>query len=205
MTSDCFDLLGEARRPWLDTDALKARFLQLSSTSHPDRFHEASLEVRAAAGEHFATLNHAFQTLVDPKERLLHLLVLERGCPPRDIQRIPPGTMDLFVNIGQTCRESDSFLGAATPGLSPLVRVQRLRDARMWVQRLQELQAQVGQKREEWLKAAQALDEHWIPTKQDPPVQKPLDRLEEIYRGLSYVARWSDQLQQRVADLLSVG
>ncbi len=205
MISDCFDLLSEARRPWLNTDALKARFLQLSGTCHPDRFHEAAPEARAAAGERFATLNHAYQTLMDPKDRLLHLLVLERGSPPKDIQRIPPGTMDLFVEIGQTCRESDTFLAAAAPGLSPLVRVQRLRDARLWVQRLQRLQAQVSQKREEWLKATQELDARWIQTEQHSLTQKPLDRVEEIYRGLSYVARWNDQLQQRVADLLSIG
>jgi hypothetical protein len=43
------------------------------------------------------------------QERLLHLLELELGSRPRDVQRIPSGTMDLFVEVGQVCHEVDRF------------------------------------------------------------------------------------------------
>lgn len=207
MIFDAFELLHEERRPWLDVEALKSRFRQLSSEFHPDRFHSESPEAREAAGQRYASLNQAHQTLVDPKERLLHLLTLERGAPPKDIQKIPQGTMDLFVEIGQTCRDVDAFLALSAAGLSPLVKVQRLRDARVWIQKLQGLQAQVTLKQEHWIKAVQDLDSQWPSTPSAPQVAVPknLERLEEIYRGLSYIARWQGQLQQRIVDLLSVG
>lgn len=207
MTFDAFELLHEEKRPWLDVEGLKSRFRTLSSEFHPDRFHSESPEAREAAGQRYAALNQAHQTLVDPKERLLHLLTLERGAPPKDIQRIPQGTMDLFVEIGQSCRDADAFLALSAAGLSPLVKVQRLRDARVWVQKFQALQAQVNLKQEQWVKAIQELDSQWpSPSVTVGTVEpKNLDRLEEIYRGLSYIARWQGQLQQRIVELLSVG
>jgi hypothetical protein len=48
--TDCFDLLGEPRRPWLDAEALKSRFLLLSAEAHPDRVHGGTDEAKAAAG-----------------------------------------------------------------------------------------------------------------------------------------------------------
>ena len=39
--TDAFALLSEPRRPWLDAEALKARFLPLSAAVHPDRVHSA--------------------------------------------------------------------------------------------------------------------------------------------------------------------
>ena len=40
--TDYFALLGETRRPWLDTEALKAKFLTLTASVHPDRVHNAT-------------------------------------------------------------------------------------------------------------------------------------------------------------------
>jgi hypothetical protein len=39
--NDCFALLNEPRRPWLDSEALKQRFVSLSAELHPDRTHSA--------------------------------------------------------------------------------------------------------------------------------------------------------------------
>src|SRR5687768_16897340 len=100
--TDNFTLLNERRLPWLDADQLKQRFYQLSSEVHPDRTHNASATDKDTANKTYAELNAAYNCLREPKERLVHLLELETGGKPKDIQRIPPGTMDLFVEIGQT-------------------------------------------------------------------------------------------------------
>src|SRR6266545_1175670 len=99
-----FAVLNEPRRPWLDAELLKGKFLALSASVHPDRVHNLDEAKRAAAQEHYTELNAAYTCLREPKERLRHLLELELGALPKDIQRIPSELMDLSLEIGQACR-----------------------------------------------------------------------------------------------------
>ena len=46
---DYFALLNEPRRPWLDADLLKQKFLALASDLHPDRVHNASEAEKSGA------------------------------------------------------------------------------------------------------------------------------------------------------------
>src|SRR5476651_643539 len=101
--SDYFALLNEPRRPWLDADSLKQKFLALSANAHPDKIHSASESDKSAAGKQFAELNAAYNCLLEPKSRLLHLLELELGAKPRDIQQIPAALADLFAEIAAAC------------------------------------------------------------------------------------------------------
>ena len=47
--SDDFALLDEPRRPWIDAELLKSKFLRLSTAVHPDRFHAATEDEKRAA------------------------------------------------------------------------------------------------------------------------------------------------------------
>lgn len=203
--TDAFALLAEPRRPWLDADVLKARFLPLATAVHPDRVHGASEAEKLAANERYAELNAAFNTLREPRDRLLHLLELEAGARPKDIQRIPPGTMDLFVEIGQACRDSDSFLAKKTEATSPMLRLRLMQEGLAWGDKMQTLQGRVNAKRVEFSDELRALNATWDAA---PPVGSPeraatlpLERLEQIYRAMSYVARWTEQLQERLVQL----
>ncbi len=80
--TDYFALLDEPRRPWLEPDSLKARFLALSAQVHPDRLHNAPEAQKQAANEQYAELNSAYRCLREPKERLQHLLELELRSKP---------------------------------------------------------------------------------------------------------------------------
>lgn len=203
--SDNFALLTEPRHPWIDVDQLKQRFLQLSAEVHPDRVHNASEAEKQAANKRYAELNAAYNCLREPKERLIHLLELELGAKPKDIQRIPPGTMDLFVEVGQTCRDVDTFIVEKNKVTSPLLKVQMFEKAQDWTDKLNQLQQKINSKRDELSAELQAMNETW---KSAPPIGSgerasglPLERLEQIYRILSYVARWTEQLQERVVQL----
>jgi hypothetical protein len=201
---DNFSLLSEPRRPWLDIDALKGRFLQLSATVHPDKVHTASEAEKATANQRYAELNAAYSCLKEPKERLLHLLELEHGAKPKDVQRIPPGTMDLFVEVGQTCRDTDNFLGARTKVTSPLLKVQMFEAGMDWTDKLNQLQQKINAKQNELLEELKTMNAAWDAAPVDPEQRKvvlPLERLEQIYRVLSYVARWTGQIQERVVQL----
>src|ERR1043166_1863885 len=137
---DVFALLHEPRRPWLDAEALKQKFLALSGAAHPDRVHSATDAEKQAANARYAELNAAHNTLREPRGRLLHLLELEHGAKPSDIQRIPPGTMDLFVEVGQLCRDVDAFLAERRNVTSPLLKVQMFERGMEWTDKLQALQ-----------------------------------------------------------------
>src|SRR5260370_11679321 len=121
---DCFVLLQQPRRPWLDPDALKQKFLSFSANNHPDRVHAASEMEKSGAQQRYAELNAAYQRLRDPKERLQHLLELELGAKPQQVKRIPPELMDVSMEVARLCRQADAFIGEKNRTTSPLLLVQ---------------------------------------------------------------------------------
>src|SRR5580698_7398988 len=108
--TDYFALLDEARRPWIEPDPLKEKFLALAAQFHPDRFHESPEAERKAAGERYSALNAAYNCLREPRERLRHLLELELGAKPVDIQRVTAEITEAMFEIGRLCQEVDVFL-----------------------------------------------------------------------------------------------
>ncbi|MFM7214774.1 MAG: DnaJ family molecular chaperone [Verrucomicrobiota bacterium] len=199
---DAFALLNEPRRPWVDVDALKTRFLAISSAAHPDRFHGVPETERLAATARYSELNTAYGILREPRDRLLHLIELEAGGKPKDIQRIPPGTMDLFIEVGQGCREADEFLKAKSEATSPMLKLSRMREAMGWIDRFQQLQGRVNAQRDRLMETVRELNAAWDSA---PPLGSPersatlpLEALEQTYRSFSYVERWTGQLQERL-------
>ena len=199
--TDSFALLNEPRRPWLDAEALKQKFLPLSSAAHPDRIHSAPEAEKQAATKRYAELNAAYNTLREPRDRLLHLIELESGGKPSDIQRIPPGTMDLFVEVGQLCRDVDAFQAERGQVTSPLLKVKMFERGMDWTDQLQALQGRINARRDELTTELQQMNAVW---ESAPPIGTPsraaalpLERLEQIYRVFSYIARWSEQIQER--------
>ena len=205
--TDYFALLEEPRLPWLDPDRLKSKFISLSSGVHPDRVHGASDEEKREANQRYAQLNAAYNTLREPKDRLLHLLELELETRPKDVQRIPAGTMDLFVQVGQICRDTDSFLSQKSDATSPVMKVQRFEEGMKWMDKLNEVQRLVNEKRDALTVELQAMN----PIFESAPARGassrreglPLERLEQLYRAFSYVSRWTSQVQERSVQLSS--
>ena len=202
---DYFALLGQPRQPWLDAVALKAAFLEQSARLHPDRVQAASAEEKAAATGRFAELNAAYNCLREPKERLLHLLELESGAPPANVQSVPADIVDLFMETGQVCRQTDQFLAAKGRASSPLLQAQMFEQALEWTARLQELQERIHLRRGQLLAELHPMNAAWNAA---PPVPSParagtlpLRRLEEMARTFSYIARCDGQVQERLSQL----
>lgn len=202
--TDCFALLDEPRRPWLDTDALKVKFHARSAEVHPDRVHSAPEAERAAAQERYTALNAAFNTLREPKDRLQHLLELESGAKPGNIQSTPAELTDLFFEMGRLCRDVDFFLLEKGRANSPLLKVKMFQRAMDWTSRINALQARLNAKRGELETALQAMNEAWAAAPSDLEARRaalPLARLEQLYRTFSFLSRWTAQLQERVVQL----
>ena len=203
--TDFFALLKEPRRPWLEPASLKAKFLAFSTEVHPDRTHQESQEVREKATQCYTEFNTAYNCLREPKNRLLHLLELESGVKPKAVQQVPDGTMDLFMEVAQLCRSVDNFLAESAKITSPLLKVQMFERSQEWTEKLNALQQKINYKREHFIEILKALNAAWDAA---PPVGAasragtlPLDRLEQIYRSFSYVARWTGQVQERIVQL----
>lgn len=200
--TDYFALLNEPRRPWLDPDSLKAKFLALSADLHPDRVHNAGDSEKAAAAHHYAELNSAYNCLREPKDRLRHLLELELGSKPRDVQEIPRDLADLFVEVAQLCRQANAFLAEQGKVSSSLLRVQLFERGQEWTTRLSTMQRRLDERQEELIQELQLLDAAWDRAKDHPTSRELLlGRLEEIHRLLSFYARWNSQIQEAIVQL----
>jgi curved DNA-binding protein CbpA len=201
--TDYFARLAEPRRPWLDPETLKQKFLRLSAEVHPDRVHHLGPAQSAAAQQHYVELNSAYQCLREPKDRLRHLLELELGSARADIQAVPVDLADLFVQIGQSCRDADKILSEKSATTSPLLRVRWFEQSQAAIESLQALQRQVAGRRERLIPEVKDLDAKWVAAMAAGGVDRLeiTRRLDEIYRLFSYFDRWIGQLGERVLQL----
>ena len=197
---DYFALLNEPRRPWLEADLLKQKFLALASYAHPDRVHNASESEKAEVTKRYAQLNAAYNCLAEPKLRLLHLLELELGTKPKDIQTIPAALADLFAEVANTCRSADGFLAEKSKATSPLVQVQLFERGQDWVEKLNGLQRKLNELREKFSGELKLLDAEWMAANAVSR-RETLPKLEELYRLFGYFNRWNNQIQERVVQL----
>lgn len=198
--SDYFALLNESRRPWLDADLLKQKFHALSANAHPDKIHSASEAHKSIVAKLFAELNAAYHCLLEPKSRLLHLLELELGAKPKDIQQIPSALADLFAEVSMVCRSADGFLVEKGKVTSPLLQVTLFERAQEWIDLLNRLQRKLNELREKLTEELKSLDAKWIAM--DAAARRELlPELQELYRLFGYFNRWNRQIQERVVRL----
>jgi hypothetical protein len=196
---DYFALLNEPRRPWLEPGSLKSKFLALAAETHPDKQRAGGEAEKLAANRRYAELNAAYCCLVEPKSRLLHLLELERGAKPRDIQQIPDGLAGLFAEVAAACRDADNFLKQKSRATSPLLQVQQFERSQEWVEGLRELQTKLARLNMKLVEELKSLDTSWTTRARERMAL--LNRLEELYRLFGYFNRWNSQIQERIVQL----
>ena len=199
MPDSLFALFDLEPAPALDKAELKERFARATAETHPDKFASAPEAERNEAATRYASLNQAYQMLIDPRTRLLALYELTKGEKPRDIQRIPPGTMDLFKEVGELCRTLDEFLERKSATTNRLEKAGLMGEELT----LQDALTALRVKLESFAASVEgdvtALDARWRGGEKD------LNALETVYRKYSYVARWRQQLEEREIALLTDG
>ncbi len=183
--------------PALDADALKERFARMTSESHPDKFQQAPEVERTAVETRYAELNRAYQTLIDPRQRLLALYELTKGEKPRDVQRIPPGTMDLFIEVGQICQQFDQLMERKRAADGALERATLMSEELTLQDTSMSLRGKLEKLNTTLEGDLMALDARWRAGDKD------LGALETVYRKYSYLARWRQQLEEREIALIT--
>jgi curved DNA-binding protein CbpA len=194
--TDYFALLGEPRRPWLEPAAIREKFLARSGGLHPDKIHAASDAEKAAAAAAFAELNAAQLCLADPKARLRHLLELERGAKPADIQQIPSALAGLFIEVSTACRNVDTLLAEKAATTSPLLLVGCFERSQAWIETLDALRLRLQEFDRQLADQLKALDAKW-PAAEAASHAALLAEAEELYRLFGYFNRWNRQLTER--------
>jgi curved DNA-binding protein CbpA len=202
--TDYFAVLKEQRRPWIDPDLLKQKFLALSAEVHPDRVHGAPESEKRAAQERYTELNAAYNCLREPKERLGHLLELETGAKPKQVQNVPPDLMDAFMEITNVCRGADAFLAEKAATTSPLLKLQLFEQGQEWTEKLMMLQKKINSWREGLIGRLKAIDAEWEKSGVSgaPEARRELlGLLQEHCQLLGYFGKWSAQIQERIVQI----
>jgi len=192
-----FALFDLEPAPALDAAALKERFSRATAESHPDKFAQAAESERAEVEARYTALNQAYQVLNDPRARLLALYELTKGEKPRDIQRIPPGTMDLFKEVGELCRSLDDYLERKRATTNRLEKAGLMSEELTLQDALTELRLKLEAFAATVETELNALDTKWRAGDRD------INALETVYRKYSYVARWRQQLEEREIALMT--
>ena len=153
------------------------------------------------ANQRFVEVNAAYNCLRDPKDRLRHLLELEHGTPPKNVERVPQGAMELCFQVGQICRDADRFLATKADLNSPLLQVQWVEKSLDWMEKLAELRGTVQFQRDQVIEEVKSMNVPWESAPEVGAVGRvaalPLERLEQLYRVLGYYSRWIEQIQAR--------
>src|SRR5215831_725390 len=201
--TDYFALLKEQRRPWIDPDLLKQKFLAFSAEVHPDRVHGAAESEKRAAQERYADLNAAYNCLREPKERLTHLIELETGAKPRQVQNVPSELMNAFMEISDVCRGTDAFLNEKDSTSSPLLKLQLFERGQELTEKLMGLQGKINAWREELMARVREIDGEWEKARNSDSARRRefICLLEKQCQLLGYFGRWSAQIQERIVQL----
>lgn len=195
--TDYFAVLGFQRRPWLEEEEVKRRFLESSAEAHPDRFHTSTAREKAGAEERFAELNAAQNTLRKPRERLVHFLTLEGIPMDGQVQNVPAAAMEFFGRVGQLTREVEGFMGEKGRATSPMMKVQLFEKGLEWTEKLQGLSIRLNARIEAAHAEVKGFDAGWSSAGEGER-KEMLKRLEEIARTLAFLERWRTQLQERI-------
>lgn len=193
--TDHFLLLDEPRRPWLDVDSLKEKFFKLSAEVHPDRVHQSAEAEKVAANQQYTELNAAYNCLREPKDRLRHLLELERGTAPKDLRQPPNDLVNLSFEVGRICRDADTLIAEAAKATSPLLKVQLFERAQDQIEKISALRETISAQQNSALEELRSIDTGWMADHSNRTTLLP--RLEIIAAQLGFFARWLQQLQER--------
>lgn len=103
---DLYAVLGVARNA--TEKQIRAKFLELARSRHPDRFHG---EEKEKAEEEFQAMTEALNVLIDPERRRTHDLSLARpaGAPQNDAGNVGK----VYLQRGIRAYRSENYLEAA--------------------------------------------------------------------------------------------
>jgi len=189
-----FTRFGSEPRPWIDSEQLKKKFLQLSAEIHPDK---AQPGQKTPSEQHFQELNESYNALRNTRARLLHLMELSGLPKQQHVQNVPAAAIELFPVIAAATKQADALIREKAVAGSPMLKVQWMERGLIEIESLQEKQGRIIEKIREIENSLKVLDSNWSP----PPSAATLKHLQEAAAALGFLERWNAQLQERIGTL----
>ena len=189
--TDYFTMMQVEKRPCVDLNKLKENYLKTSEVIHPDKYYNASPEVKELALACSSLLNKAYSTLRDPKERIKYLISIETDKEAPVSSRASAGTMEFFIEASDVCSEADTFIRKGGSGED---KKRELRN------RLQEYKKESQVKWNNVLKDIDKIDKEWgaISSVEKKPL---LRRLLILSHELSYLTKLQSMLDEMMIAL----
>ncbi len=188
--TDFFALFEEPPRPWLEAEALKAKYHRLTALHHPDV---------AGPSADFAEVNRAYQTLSDPAARLRHLLDLETPAAISRSQPVPEEIASFFTPVAEIRQAVDAFLRQHAAAASPLAKALLSTEQYKVQERLEQTISTLRQKQDSLLAQVRETDALWLA---DRPAA--LLALPALWQSLNYTAKWLATLRESLFRLASL-
>jgi curved DNA-binding protein CbpA len=188
--TNLFALLEESPRPWLDADALKAKYHDLTARHHPDV---------AGNSSDFAEINRAYQTLADPGARLRHLIDLESPGTLSRSQPVPDDIAIFFTPVAEVTHAVEAFLKKQSSTSSPLAKALLSKEQYQLQEKLEEVISILHQKHESLLARLSEADALWFT---DRPAA--LQLLPALWQSFGYLSKWLANLRESLFRLASL-
>jgi curved DNA-binding protein CbpA len=188
--TNLFALLGEPARPWLDPEALKAKYHRLTAMHHPDV---------AGGSADFAEINRAYQTLADPAGRLRHLIEIEAPGSISRTQQVPEEIAAFFTPVAESRQTVDAFLKKYAGATSPLAKALLSTEQYQVQERLEHTISELQEKQDSLLALVREADALWFSDR-----SAALDLLPGLWQSLNYIAKWLATLRESLFRLASL-
>jgi hypothetical protein len=175
---DAFAVFGIRRKPVIQEEALRERYLKLSVDRHPD--------ASGGKDEDFHLVQEAYKTLRDPAMRLLHLLELTFPEHQRDSGHAPHA--ELFLRAGNAVQAARAVWQRFEKTSSALARALLSPEIAEALRQIREAFEVVEQAEDELDSELENLDARW-------PNVSP-DELSTVATSFRFLCRWKSQLSE---------
>ena len=158
---------------------------------HPDKYFNASPDVKEMAMKYSSLINKAYTTLSDPKERLKYIVSLEMDRDAPVSTKASMETMEFFIEASDICNEADRF---AREGIKDPSKKKEL------LLKLKNLQKEADKRWERVMNDIKEIDREWVNTPSDR--RRPLvGRLLALSHELSYLSRLKTLINEAIIEL----
>ena len=182
---DYFEVLGLRRRVFIDNEALRARYRELSKQAHPDA---------GGTTERAALLNDAQNCLSATSARLKHFIELEfPEAHPEHGGQIPPALMDLFLVVAAGMQKADAVISKHRGAQSAVVKALLKQDELEAQETLENSAARV--------RATMETLERTLDGSADDGGAPALAKLQELQRTFAFLEKWRAQIRAKLLAL----